>query len=961
MAVHFKFRSAVAFDSIRVEGSGITVANLKDKIVEQKNLGRSRNFDLVITNAESGEEYMEDSFLVPKNTSLIIKRVPARRARNTLLVNEPEDDASEQLPSRSINNLADVSQLALTSPKSLLNCSLGTIGHTVKIDELYDMDDFGVDLYAVDESALTHVEADETSIASAFLARTLTDKKRYACESVIALGYGKDESAKGLARGLSHRAVPHVGYVCHRCGLPGHFIHNCPTNGDPAYDLTKVSRLRIDLEDLSASPAVGSQSVNFVVKEADFLPPELQCSLCKGIFKEAVMVPCCQYSFCDTCVRQYLLEKSCCPQCESDKLKIGGLLPNVALRQAIERFTSTQPDTTVPIEGAVVESATKVAKGLSSPTRLHKMSSTDKGLTNMIVVDNQPDLPVVDDSVCESAIGSKEKVVHEGNKTVATAGEASSVGKKKKKTFARYTPISEMVSEQMIGKSRKGIKCCFVCGSPDHIARNCTANVGDNTVCFPTQRAVFRPLGPVPPRAMNAFGQEMFWPGQMPYGAPAIPVGPYGPLSYGAPALPVVPYGVSSFTPHVYPNPQMHGMVAPRERPLSREEFMELQERERRRRLTQEQWERELSEERPLSVACSEQFLSSGSEQSFYKQLPAGNKLQESRRRHDMDFKFLKEVEGTKSKQKHSRKYLTERVHEHMNPEQYDEEWEEDPAFYESRVPLYSQRGQQGAKAAQSVSKKANKLYDYSPSSDREENQNAKLWGLKEEGQSKVSKHIALARFDGAPFEKREQKSYVKHDGTRVSEAGAAEMLRSSRHRSKKVVFEGPREFCSGQSMEFTLEAKDRHNHHGLLTDEGISFEVVKKNTLALKHHNEAKLVIDSVSVEGMKKRKNKKRKVEGSKDISMESVPMERSTHKKSSKRHKSHRTSSVVDETSVELPALDNIKESRWKMYDGLQDEQEDELQEELEEELDVSNFHKERPKRKHHRSSKFTLQNE
>ncbi|MCO5564212.1 hypothetical protein L7F22_017870 [Adiantum nelumboides] len=846
----------------------------------------------------------------------------------------PEDDASEQLPSRSINNLADVSQLALTSP----------------IDELYDMDDFGVDLYAVDE--------------------TLTDEKRYSRESVIALGFGKDESAKGLARGLSHRAVPHVGYVCHRCGLPGHFIHNCPTNGDPAYDLTKVSRLRIDPEDLSASPAVGSQSVNFVVKEADFLPPELQCSLCKGIFKEAVTVPCCHYSFCDTCVRQYLLEKSCCPQCESDKLKIGDLLPNVALRQAIERFTSTQPDTTVPIEGAVVESATKVAKGLSSPTRLHKMSSTDKGLTNMIVVDNQPDLPVVDDSVRESAIGSKEKVVHEGSKTVATAGEASSVGKQKKKTFARYTPISEMVSEQMTGKSRKGIKYCFVCGSPHHIARNCTANLEDNTTCFPTQRTVFCPLGPVPPRAMNAFGQEMFWPGQMPYGAPAIPVGPYGPLSYGAPALPVVPYGGSSFMPHVYPNPQMHGflngvpgrMVAPRERPLSREEFMELQERERRRRLTQEQWERELSEERPLSGACSEQFLSSCSEQSFYKQLPAGNKLQESRRRHDMDFKYLKEVEGTKSKQKHSRKYITERVHEHMNPEQYDEESEEDPVIYESRVPLYSQRGQQGAKAAESVSKKANRLYDYSPSSDREENQNAKLWGLKEEGQSKVSKHIALGRFDGAPFKKREQKSYVKHDGTRVSEAGAAEMLRSSRHRSKKVIFEGPRELYSGQSMEFTPEAKDRHNHHGLLPDKGITFEVVKKYTLALKHHNEEKLeVIDSVSVEGMKKRKNKKHKVEGSKDISMESVPMERSMHKKSSKRHKAHRTSSVVDETSVELPALDNIEESRWKMYDGLQDEQDDELQEELEEELDVTNFHKEQPKWKHHCSSKFTSQKE
>ncbi|MCO5564211.1 hypothetical protein L7F22_017869 [Adiantum nelumboides] len=98
MAVHFKFRSAVAFDSIHVEGSGITVANLKNKIVEQKNLGRSRNFDLVITNAEFGEEYMEDTFLVPKNTSVIIKRVPARRARNTLLTMHHRNLSRKECP-----------------------------------------------------------------------------------------------------------------------------------------------------------------------------------------------------------------------------------------------------------------------------------------------------------------------------------------------------------------------------------------------------------------------------------------------------------------------------------------------------------------------------------------------------------------------------------------------------------------------------------------------------------------------------------------------------------------------------------------------------------------------------------------------------------------------------------------------------------------------------------------------
>lgn len=30
-------------------------------------------------------------------------------------------------------------------------------------------------------------------------------------------------------------------------------------------------------------------------------PPELRCPLCQAIFKDAVMIPCCHYSFCDKC------------------------------------------------------------------------------------------------------------------------------------------------------------------------------------------------------------------------------------------------------------------------------------------------------------------------------------------------------------------------------------------------------------------------------------------------------------------------------------------------------------------------------------------------------------------------------------------------------------------------------------------------------------------------------------
>lgn len=71
------------------------------------------------------------------------------------------------------------------------------------------------------------------------------------------------------------------------------------------------------------------------------------------------------------------------------------------------------------------------------------------------------------------------------------------------------------------------------------------------------------PVGPVPPRAITPFGQDMYWPGQPVVHVRQLPLsygeGMYGPMPYGAPALPVGPYSVSSYTPSMYPNASMHG------------------------------------------------------------------------------------------------------------------------------------------------------------------------------------------------------------------------------------------------------------------------------------------------------------------------------------------------------------------------------------------------------------------
>lgn len=76
------------------------------------------------------------------------------------------------------------------------------------------------------------------------------------------------------------------------------------------------------------------------VEEKREIPEDLICAICKGIFKDAVMIPCCGNSFCDECVRTALLEseENECPDCKEKGTSPGSLIPNRFLRSAVAAF-----------------------------------------------------------------------------------------------------------------------------------------------------------------------------------------------------------------------------------------------------------------------------------------------------------------------------------------------------------------------------------------------------------------------------------------------------------------------------------------------------------------------------------------------------------------------------------------------------------------------------------------------
>ncbi|CAM6098735.1 unnamed protein product [Calypogeia fissa] len=711
MSIHFKFRSAVEYDSVNIEGHFVSVINLKDKIIEAKNLGKGTDFDLLITNAQTGEEYTDDAFLVPKNTSVIIKRVPATRAKPILRV----DDQPKSLASEQIGTEFTRGSDTAVPPQPLADVT----------DD--SMDDFGVDLYAIPEPQPTKIDFDEDSRFTAVVNKTAADWQRQTQEAYAGgggRGFGRLAYGRGAARGRGYgRAIPPQGYVCHRCSQPGHFIQHCPTNGDPSYDMRRVklpvgipkTRLKADQEGgyilPDGSVAVMQPDESVFAKEADALlavrptsaepPPELRCPLCQAIFKDAVMIPCCHYSFCDKCIRQELISKGKCPQCSSSKFKNDDLLPNIALRQAIDRFLETQVPTTSADDGPKPQPVPDVepASRPKAPARLQielrkpaasmapsatteaveketspvlnaepvtdsaaavsektspadednvadANASTEVGASVVLVPSSAPqnsEVVAVQSSKTDENVsdvhptivkdvshlvkgGGMDPVIDDGGGMVNNMSEPpshkeaegvaleSEVSKGKKKKKRARVITGDGAGDFMgagKGKRMQGDRFCYICGSPEHLARDCLENP---ELAHPPHPGMF---GPGPP-GLPPYGPDMYWQGpQIPQHGRPFPV-PYGegmygpgPMPFDAPMMPPGPYNMGPYMPPMYHGAPMHGgfmgggmppsAMAPMERPLSREEFMEMQERERRRRLMHERLHRDWSPERSYS------------------------------------------------------------------------------------------------------------------------------------------------------------------------------------------------------------------------------------------------------------------------------------------------------------------------------------------------------------------------
>ncbi|CAH2046055.1 unnamed protein product [Thlaspi arvense] len=377
MAIYYKFKSARDYDTIAMDGPFISVGILKDKIFETKHLGSGKDLDIVVSNAQTNEEYLDEAMLIPKNTSVLIRRVPGR-PRITVISTAQEYFLRPLIPiclvkprmeSKVENVQPEISNVPVADP------SAGKYPED-------EWDEFGNDLYSIPDAQVAQdnnpcpvlapadEKVDEESKIQALIHTPALDWQRQGPDNFGAgRGYGRGSSGRMGGRGFGmERKTPPPGYICHRCNVPGHFIQHCPTNGDPEFDVKRVKPpTGIPKSMLMATPdgsyslpsgAVAVLKPNEDAFEREMeglpsttrsvgeLPPELKCPLCKEVMRDAALTSkCCFKSFCDKCIRDHIISKSRCV-CGATDVLADDLLPNKTLRDTIERILEAGNDST---------------------------------------------------------------------------------------------------------------------------------------------------------------------------------------------------------------------------------------------------------------------------------------------------------------------------------------------------------------------------------------------------------------------------------------------------------------------------------------------------------------------------------------------------------------------------------------------------------------------------------------
>ncbi|KAL2844303.1 DWNN domain-containing protein [Aspergillus pseudoustus] len=361
-SVHFKFKSQREPSRVTFDGTGISVFELKREIINQSRLGDGTDFELSIYNEDTGEEYDDDTSVIPRSTSVIARRLPASR---------PGKGGAARYVS---GKMPVHARSAPRNDQSMQNRAPSTNQPTGN----------GV-------QELNNAQTEEEKINALFnLQANQWREQQQEMANAIPVPFGR---GRGKPLNIPDHPPP-PGYLCYRCREKGHWIQACPTNNDPKFDgkyrvkrstgiprslQTKVEKpesLLLDgsSEDLRNTGVMVNADGDFIITKPDNAAWELyqekvkataaaaaeaaaaeqskelqsrglECPIDKRMFLEPTQTPCCQKTYCNDCITNALIESDfVCPGCGTEGVLLDNLTANDEAASKIKAYEAEKAD-----------------------------------------------------------------------------------------------------------------------------------------------------------------------------------------------------------------------------------------------------------------------------------------------------------------------------------------------------------------------------------------------------------------------------------------------------------------------------------------------------------------------------------------------------------------------------------------------------------------------------------------
>jgi hypothetical protein len=307
----------------------------------EKRMQKANDYDLEVTNANTGEIFTSADTMIPRNSALSIRRQPMQR-----LPAVKSDLSKEE------QELTDLAFSKLTKTADLARAS-----------------------------------APESDKIKAMMKQSNVDFDPSLYQKILPSNY---VCFRCGVKGHFIRNCPTLGDS--RYNLPSKVNSRQPQISRELLNMRMqeedrlINRLRLQHMAPSLGPVVGSD----LLLQGDLIPTDLQCPVCSSIFEDCVITPCCGRSYCDKCIRSHLVDNDCvCPGC-NDKVSPDNLIENRSVRKSVSNFRNkstamaavptlpSQPLASSIVTQSVTESVKPVVPASSTALSDPSISSTQE-------------------------------------------------------------------------------------------------------------------------------------------------------------------------------------------------------------------------------------------------------------------------------------------------------------------------------------------------------------------------------------------------------------------------------------------------------------------------------------------------------------------------------------------------------------------------------------------------------